>query len=230
MLAYLHFVMPAPTFYKTCLDETCVSGIRPMFQTLGCNDSVTASISCRGDSGLSHSRLLGIHNHLDSSSTWKKKEQWVTEVEYTIPHPDGDVKAFDTKSERSATLKSTTQISKKIGHTDDNLWDVTLTRTSAVNYRKMDLNTQRFSRVKIMNTKRFLYETGRSSWIFRLVVAWEGLSKEDAKKSQPKYFVYIETNDNIKASVDPTYSAASLLEKVLDIVSHGKTRSSLIFE
>jgi hypothetical protein len=218
------------TYYKTCAEESCVEEMSPMFRQLGCQDSVTASIFRSDGVGVSHSCFLGIYNHLESSNMWKKNEPWVTEVEYTIPHPEGDVVAFDTKSERDATLRSTSVQKKMIGYTNDKLWGVTLTRTTAVNYDEMDLNAQRFSRVKIMNTKRFLYETERSSWVYKLAVSWEGVTKEEAKCSEMRYSVQIETNDNRKASVDPSYSTASLLEKVLDIVSQGKRRGVLEFD
>lgn len=219
------------TFYKNGSEETCVSGLKSIFETLTVNECVSASISNKRYSnggGVSHACIMSIYNHLDGSRIWRNQEPWVTEVEYTIPHPRGDVLAFDTKSEREATLSSKTVVFTATATTDD--YNVSLTRSLRSDYNDMDLNTERYSWVKIMKTKRYFYETDRSSWVFRLEVQWEGESKEHAKSNQKKYFVSVETNNNAKASANPKYSLASLLEKVLDIVSHeGGQRQVLTF-
>lgn len=166
--------------------------------------------------------MMAIHNHLDSATMWKKKDPWVTEVEYTIPHPHGDVTAFDTSSGADATLTRNTVVLSMTGSCAKNeRWGIFLQRVSAQPSDKMDMNTQRYSRVKVMNVKRFFYETDRSSWVFKLVVSWEGSSKEDAKASSRRYFVYVESHrdHHMKTSTNPAYSAASFLDKILDIIS-----------
>ena len=80
-----------------------------------------------------------------------------------------------------------------------------------------------------MNTKKFFYETERSSWIFKLVVSWYGKTKKDAESSQKKYFVYIESNGESKSSSNPEYTSASFLEKIIDLISLDGKRKTLSF-
>lgn len=224
-------------FYKKISDESCVGYIRPMFDKLGNKEKVFASLlylqrdqGDQDDQGLSSSRMMAIHNHLDSSNMWKKTIPWVTEVEYTIPHPGGDITAFDTTSGDPAQLsRRSVVVSVTGGCAADESWRILLTRMSVEPFDRMDFNTSRFSWVKIMNTKRFYYETGTSSWVFKLVVSWEGLTKQAAKSGGKKYFVSVETNDNVKTSLNPGYSAASFLEKILDIISLDGPRQTLTF-
>lgn len=220
-------------FYKKNSEENCVGDVSPMFHKLGNKERVSASLVYLADgqgSGVSSSCMMAIHNHLDSSNIWKKTIPWVTEVEYTIPHPGGDITAFDTNSGGDAQLsRQSLAFSLTGGCAADENWRILLTRMSSQPFDKMDFNTSRFTWVKIMNTKRFYYETGTSSWVFKLVVAWEGLTKQAAKSGGKKYFVCVETNDNVKTSLNPGYSAASFLEKILDIISLDGSRQTLTF-
>lgn len=213
-------------FYRNFKDQTCIPQFSRLFTSLGNKEKVVASL---GDSGVSSENMMAIHNHLDSSNMWKKKTSWVTEVEYTIPHPDGDVVAFDTSSGEKAKLSRDSVVLRFAGNSKKEDWGFSLTRTASQPSDRMDLNTTRFSRVKVMNTKRFFYETDRSSWVFKLVVSWEGLTKEEAKKNGKKYFVYVESVDNFKTTSNPSYSAASFLEKILDIVPSDGERQVLQF-
>ena len=220
-------------FYRNGAEENCVAHVSELFVSLGNRETVRASLTYTGDSesaGVSSACIMDIHNHLDSSKIWKKTDAWSTEVEYTIPHPAGDVTAFDTSSGGDATL-SRNSVGLCIEGVGSDKWKVSLTRSSAESADSMDLNTQRFSRVKIMNIKRFYYETSRSSWVFKLVVAWEGVSKERAESNGKRYYVYVETNpnDHAKTSSNPRYSAASFLDKILDIISLDGRRKVLTF-
>ena len=219
-------------FYKTFSEQNCVGDVSQMFHKLGNKERVSASLAYpeNSENGVSSSCMMAIHNYLDSSSIWKKTIPWATEVEYTIPHPGGDITAFDTNSGADAELSRQSVVRFLAGScAADEKWKILLTRMSAQPFDRMDFNTSRFSWVKVMNTKRFYYETARSSWVFKLVVSWEGVTKEDAKSGAKKYFVCVETNDNVKTSSNPTYSAASFLDKVLDIVSLDGRRQTLTF-
>lgn len=225
-------------FYRNGGEENCVAHVSQLFSSLGNRETVSASLTYAedsvdsADSGVSSACIMAIHNHLGSSKVWKKTDPWAAEVEYTIPHPAGDVTAFDTSSGGDATLSRNSVVLCLSGSCANNdKWKVSLTRKTSVSADKMDLNTQRYSRVKVMNIKRFYYETNRSSWVFKLVVAWEGVTKEGAEASGKRYFVYVETNpcDNIKTSSNPRHSAASFLDKILDIISLDGTRKVLTF-
>lgn len=218
-------------FYKSCKEETCVSDVSRLFQSLGNREKVSASLAYSGVSGVSSRCMIQIHNYLDSSDIWQKTTPWETEVEYTIPHPSGDVTAFDTSSGADAKLSRKSVVLSLTGSsgTDKN-WRVFVTRVSSEPSDKMDFNATRFSWVKVMNIKRFYYETSKSSWVFKLVVCWEGATKEEARAGAKKYFVYVETNDVSKTFSSPSYSTASFLDKVLDIISlDGGSRHTLVF-
>lgn len=221
---------PSNCFYRNFSDETCVGLVSELFKGLGNRETVSASLTGEG-SGVSNDCMKAIHNHLDSSKTWARVPTWVTEVEYTIPHPQGDITAFDTNSGGDAKLFRNAVVRSIVASPDQNeqRWKIELKRTSSKPSDKMDFNTTRFSRVRVMNTKRFHYETERSSWVFKLVVCWEGATKEDAKTSDKRYFVYVETNDTAKTSSNPSYSAASFLDKIVDIISLEGKRRTILF-
>lgn len=226
------------TFYRNISEENSVKDISRFFQSLGNRETVSASLgysvdgSPPTDAGISSACMTAIHNHLDSAKMWKMKSPWATEVEYTIPHPSGDVTAFDTNSGGDATLTRNSVVLSKTGSCANHEGcGIFLLRVSAQPSDKMDMNTQRYSRVRVMNVKRFFYETDRSSWVFKLVVAWEGATKEAAKASSRRYFVSVESQrtHNVKTSSNPAYSAASFLDKVLDIISLDGRRQILTF-
>lgn len=197
-----------------------------LFNCLDNNEKVIASIQDpERPGGISKESINDIHTHLQSSRIWKLKTKWMTEVEYTIPHPRGDVSAFDTNSDGDAKLSRKNIVSSFSASCEDNL--VRFERIKEEPSDSMDFNTTRFSSVKIMNAKRFYYETERSCWVFRLVVSWEGDTKSEAERSPKKYFAYIETNGVSKASSNPMYTAASFLEKIIDVISVGRDRQML---
>ena len=221
-------------FYKNCKEETCVSDVSRLFKSLGNREKVSASLAYFGGEhqypcGVSSSCMMKIHNYLDNSKIWQKTTPWTTEVEYTIPHPSGDVTAFDTNSGADAKLSRKSVVLNLTGGcaTDEN-WRIFITRVSSEPSDKMDFNATRFSWVKVMNIKRFYYETNKSSWVFKLVVSWEGVTKEEAKAGVKRYFVYVETNDVSKTFSSPSYSTASFLDKILDIISLDGSRHTLI--
>lgn len=239
-----HMTCSSPNFYKSLREENCVGQVSKLFDDLKNTERVSAflTITAQGNSVQagppgSHApaeHMTHIHNHLDSSKIWKQILPWATEVEYTIPHPNGDITAFDTNSGGEAKVSRNSTIESFSATTtdakDSTPWRIGFTRTLFEPTPKTDFNASRFSRVKIINTKRFFYETERSSWIFKLVVSWEGATKEEAKENGKTYSVFVETNDTTKASIHPLHSTASFLEKVLDIVSLEGRRQILDFK
>ena len=176
--------------------------------------------------GLSFEYMTRVHCNLSSSKIWERHTDWTTEVEYTIPHPDGDVTAFDTSSSADARLWRKMSTLHFYAHCGP--FNVSLERFTEEPLDKMDMNTSRFSFVKITNTKRFFYETKRSSWVFKLVVLWEGATKAETEKSEKKYLVYVESGSRMtQLSTDTEYTTASLLDKVIDMLSigHGERRA-----
>ena len=219
-------------FYTNGSDENCIPNIsKKLFKYMTKDELVSASINETGQvEGISKESIDAIHSHLQSANIWKKTTKWTTEVEYTIPHPEGDVMAFDTNSGGDAKLsrKNTICDFKAKCLKDDKLY-VRFVRTKDIPSDRMDFNTTRFSSVRIMNTKKFFYETDRSSWVFKLVVSWYGNTKSEAESSPKKYFMYVETNGDSKASSNPEYTSASFLEKIIDLVSLDGKRKTLSF-
>lgn len=215
-------------YYKSFTKESIVDDICPLFQDLSNKEIVTATISCGEGEGVTYECIMDVHNYLDRSKIWKKTTPWITEVEYTIPHPGGNITAFDT-SVQQAQLSRKSAIASVTGRSGNNTWNVSVTRVLTHAFDKMDFNASRFSWVRVMNTKRFYYETKKSCWVFRLVVCWEGDTKQMAKAGGKKYFINVETIDHVKSSANPRYSAASILEKILDLISLEGTRQTLIF-
>lgn len=213
-------------FYNNFSDETCVSLVSEMFKDLGHREKVSACLAY-DKGGVSYEGMLAIHNHLESSKIWRKTVPWVTEVEYTIPHPDGDITAFDSNSGGEAKLTRNSVVLQQTGSCKN--WKISLTRILAEPSDKMDFNTTRWTWVKVKNTKKFYYETERSSWVFKLAVCWEGVTKEVAKAGDKKYLVYVESVGSDKTCSYPSYSAASFLDKILDIISLDGKRPALTF-
>lgn len=219
-------------FYRNSSEETCIPYVSKLFETLQKNERVEASLHDSGvQGGISLESITAIHNHLQSSRIWKKVTPWNTEVEYIIPHPDGDISAFDTSSGGDAKLtRNDIRVDFTASCVKKTNTYVSFKRIVEEPSDKMDFNTTRFSSVKIMNTKRFYYETERSSWVFRLVVMWSGSTKQEAEESDKTYIVSIETNDVRKAYSNPKYISASFLEKILDIISLDGRRKILTFQ
>lgn len=235
-------------FYESMKKENCIYYLRSLFEPLCAEDKISACLGMGNTEnqgprkrkiesdteedgvpaikGLSFEVMTRIHGHLQSSDIWKKQTDWTTEVEYTIPHPDGDVSAFDTDSCGEAKLtrkKTIMEVSTVCGP-----YSVNIEKFQELNSDKMDMNTSRFSHVKIMSTKRFFYETQRSCWVFKLVVLWEGKTKIETEKAEKKYLVYVESGERINTlCTDPVYTTASLLEKIIDLLSIDNARRVL---
>ncbi|ACH46777.1 unknown [Feldmannia species virus] len=209
-------------FYVSSENENCVGSVSKLFAALDREDKVSASLSerqCEDGEGVSMGSMTAIHHHLASSESWKEVLDWQTEVEYTIPHPAGEVTASDTASDGEAKIFREDRVSTLKALCGD-AWGAKICRVKHTPVVKIDFNVTRFSSVKIMSTKSFVYETPRSCWRFKLIVFWEGESKDAAEKSPKKFRVLVESvRDKEQVGVNVMYTAASFLEKILDIVS-----------
>lgn len=223
-------------YYTTTSDQNCLDDVKKFFDGLSGLERVQAQLYKDDDSpekGLPFDKVTEIFNHLESSKSWAHVSEWDVEVEYTILHPDGDVVAVDTNTKKSAYLtRRTISRSCKGRCRDDAGSCFQLIRVKSLDIDQLDFNTTLFSSVKILKSKRFHYQTARSSWTFRVTMTWEGETKEDAEKSEKKYFVFVETNDTLIASNSPGYTAASFMEKVIDVisVSHERRQTLMIHD
>lgn len=208
-------------FYESSSNENCIAEVGSLFCNLGRDEKVCATLS-DGKDGVSIEKMKMIHHHLRSSNSWKDTLNWSTEVDYTIPHPEGDATASDTSSPGEEKLTRSVCIMCMNAVCSNTAWRVRLERVLEKPFAKIDFNVTRFSRVKIMKVKRFIYETPRSCWCFKLVVEWSGETKDIAEKSSRKYRIFVESlRDKKQVTLNVNYTAASFLEKILDLVSLG---------
>ena len=228
VIAEIGYLVPNPMMYRNATDENCVGYISEFFKDLQSTETVSARILNSKCTSLPYERVVEIFNHLDSSVSWKKVSDWEVEVEYTISHPEGDVVAVDTNTTRSATLTRRTVTKSCSGSCIDSSFEISRVRYTHID--QLDFNTSLYSSVRILKSKRFHYQTERSSWTFRVSLVWEGETKACAEKSNKKYLVFVETNDVKVATTNPRYTAASFLEKVIDVMSVSGKRRDLKVE
>ena len=211
-----------PKYYKNASEETCLVDMTGFFEKLTGLESVKAQLYYKNSTGnsLPYDKVTDIYNHLNSSKSWSHVSEWDVEVEYTIPHPDGDVVAVDTNTLESAYLTRRTVSKVCTGYCEKNKeYCFSISRVESVDIDQLNFNTTLFSKVRILKSKRFHYQTARSSWTFRISMAWEGETKREAENSEKKYFVFVETNDTLIASMNPSYTIASFMEKIIDVIS-----------
>ncbi len=216
-----------PIIYKNAKSNYAIEDISKLFSDMNKNEHVEANIM-KGGKSISYDWVTHIHNYLHSSKSWVKVQDWSEEVEYTIPHPYGDIYAYDTKHDNGTRLRRLEKMDPSFtGESSDGMSSVDLSRVIEKDVGGIDFNSTRYSWVKVMNVKRFFYETERSSFVYRIVVKWEGETKDIAKASQVQFNVYLQTNDHVKSKKSPLRSCVSFMEKVLDLLADTKTRHCL---
>lgn len=207
--------------YKDPQSHTCIEAMSRLFEGLQAGETVEARIT-RAPGADGYETMTEVHNHLTSCRTWAAVHGWDDEVEYTINHPLGDVYAYDTKS-TGTRLRTIDYKEPSFRATcDGTAASVLIRRVSEQPVDDVDITTTRFSWVKVMNVKRFFYESSRSSFVYKLVVLWQGATKEEAKQQGPEFKLFLETNDHAKMTTFPAQSLVSFMEKTLDVVSNGR--------
>lgn len=207
--------------YRDHESHTCIAAMSKLFEGLGPGESVQATVT-RDPRREAYESITEVHNNLSSCRTWSKVQGWDEEVEYTINHPSGDVYAYDTKSTGTRLRTIDHKQGSFRAQCVDESASAVIRRVTEQPIEYIDFSTTRFSWVKVMNVKRFFYESARSSFVYRLVVQWEGATKEVAKENGMQFKIYLETNDHSKMSGVPPQSVVSFMEKTLDLLSDGR--------
>lgn len=211
--------MEQPLVYENPGSHACIRAMSPLFRGLGKKETVQALVSSVvGKNG--YESITQVHNNLSSCNTWSKVQDWSEEVEYTITHPRGDVYAYDTKSTGTRLRTIETKDRSFLCTCQDGKTSACVRRIAEKEVDHIDFSTTRFSWVKVMNVKRFFYESARSSFVYRLVVLWEGVTKDEAKRNGIHFKMYLETNDAAKLSGCPEQSLVSFMEKTIDLLSN----------
>lgn len=209
--------------YKNPQSHTCIEAMSKLFEGLQAGETVEACIT-RAPPSEGQRTMTEVHNYLSSCKTWAAVHGWDDEVEYTINHPLGDVYAYDTKS--TGTRLRTIEYNESSFKASCDGADacVLIRRVLEQPVDDVAITTKRFSWVKVMNVKRFFYESARSSFVYKLVVLWQGATKDEAKARGPDFQLFLETRDRAKMTAFPAQSLVSFMEKTLDVVSDGKRR------
>lgn len=79
----------------------------PFFQDLAPEKYVSAQIWERDcvNGGISYETLACVNNNLSMSTCWADTQDWEVSVEYTVPHPKGDIiTVSDTKTLNNASM------------------------------------------------------------------------------------------------------------------------------
>ena len=219
-------------YYKNQKDENSIDKIVNFFDSLDCDgELVIATFHQNGMEGLDLETVTKIGNYLSSATCWSSVEDWSVDVEYTINHPEGNIFVSDNKlkTKPSATRRNVSLMWNAVF--SGNGMMVRLERRIEKDTNCNDTNLTRCSFVRITRSKKFVYTSDNSSWVYKLCISWEGESKEDAELSQKKYYVSIETNDTEKASRNVKYTAISFIEKILDMafIQSDRDRRSMKF-
>ncbi|AAR26892.1 FirrV-1-B17 [Feldmannia irregularis virus a] len=209
--------MNSEWYYETSTKETCVEGLRGLFDDSKGEDKVVAQMTDTSGEVSLHAMTV-IHQQLQGSKRWKRVDDWQTEVYYTIAHPEKDITVFDSSQNVEIYRES---IHPKFIAACGSNWRATVARVAKEPFGKIDFNMTRYSYVRVARAKYFYHETSRSCWCFKLVVQWEGKTLDDAKNSRKKYMVNVESvvRKTDTGDVNPKYKVASFLEKILDITS-----------
>lgn len=217
-------------YYRNAREENCTLKMAPFFKDLDSDEYVSAQIWENGcvNGGISYETLACANNNLSMSNCWHSVKDWEVSVEYTVPHPKGDITVSDTKTLDSASMtRRATSLQWKGSFSPDSYTRLHVSRNRNSLFENNMQSNMKFAFVRIRNTKTFVYRTQRSSWRYRLCVVWEGETKHRAETSDRRYELLVETDDSDVASMDPKYTTASFFEKILDVVSISGKRKSV---
>lgn len=207
-------------FYSTASKENCVELLSAFFENLSESECVQASIGMSEECEyVDHGFMQQTLEHLQSARCWKRVTGWGDGVEYTILDPNGNVTARDVDPMGSPTLTRKSTEKKTSSRCDRNPIFLKIRRTREVSADGSLFNSTQYSHVKIMSSKSFFYETGTSSWVFKLSVIWEGATRDIAEGSSRKFAICVHSGDSEKSSRNPGYTSASFLEKIIDVAS-----------
>ena len=201
-----------PLFYKTATSQNCVEEVEELFS------NVTNESYIESEFEVTFEGMVDLHNHMNSSNTWGNVTQWDSGIYYTIHHPDSDITACDLNKGENTSVFTQTIDKRYWGSTGDGTTHFTISR-----YNRHQMGSSLDSVyiknckwVKIESKKSFEYESERSSWVFSLIVLWEGESKKEAENSVKRYIVNISPGVKSLKSPNTGYVAASFMEKIMD--------------
>lgn len=208
--------LDANLFYKNARSENCIRETRTLFEDISNTSDVYARYQMDSEG------MISLHNHMNSSTTWKSISQWDSGIQYTVSHPDGDITMYDKNRGENTSIFIKRNVYKFKGTTHGKDVDFSIFRDEnyPLDFTFTSCHSSRYIWVRIESTKTFEYVSERASWVFNLSVIWEGETKDIAESSDKKYFITISMSSIDKASRDPSYTAASFMEKIMDTLFH----------
>lgn len=221
--------MEAQLVYQGPQSNLCIDAMsKELFEGLDKGEIVQAAVE-RASGDVDHQWIDAINNNLSTCTAWSRVQDWEVEVEYKIDHPQGHVFAVETKTSGARMRKVDHKGVPFQARAGDGCL-ATIRRVVEEPVDGIDFNNTRFSSVKITNVKRFYYESQRSSIVYRLVVQWQGVTKDEAQANGPVFKIYLETNDHAKMAVCPQSGCVSFMEKMLDLLTIGQRREVAVRE
>ena len=214
-----------PLFYKNATIENCIDKTKGLFT------DTTSNTIVEGKFEVDLEGMIQLHNHMNSSTKWKKVSQWDSGIYYTIDHPNGNITASDlNRGEDTEVFRQELEI-MYWGITGDKTKRFTVSRHNKkpIGSSLESIYITNCTWVKIESKKSFEYESERSSWNFNLSVVWEGKTKDEAEKSHKKYIVTVCPGTKSLNSSNSRYTTASFMEKLMDVLFKTSTNRHIMF-
>lgn len=212
-------------FYKTATTENSVRSVRTLFENMVSTSIVYAEYELDADG------LVALHNHMNSSSTWESVSQWDSGVQYSVNHPEGDITLSDMNRGLDTRIFRERVVDKMNGMTarGDLRFTVYKKEIEPLDFSLTSCHSSMYTWVRIESKKTYCYVSGRSSWEFGLSVVWEGKTKEDAEASEKRHIITVSMGSIDKATRDPGYTAASFMEKIMDVLFQRSPDRHIVF-
>lgn len=218
--------VPETMFYKNANEENSVQYAKTFFENITSVDDVFAEYETDSVG------MMELHNHMNSSSTWKSISGWESGIHYIIDHPEGDITLTDLNRGQNTSIYRETVSKRMDGTSVDKSTPFYILRTQSIplDFSVTSCHSSRYKWVTIESKKKFKYESDRASWVFHLTVIWEGKTREEASNSEKKYVIGVSMGSIDKASRDPVYTAASFMEKLLYILFQNSASRHVVFK
>jgi len=200
-------IMNAVNVVKTLFDEYATHPNGELEAKLG--RIVNDNGRTRFVSGVSKQDFQTLHDMLSTYSKWENRTpiDWVPSYDY---HLRDNVRC--TKSHEGVQFIRKTTVRHITLECPERSYDI---RESLKDETPTEVKNPGLPNlVRVKKRKSFLYKI----WTFDLTMVWSGTTEQEAQQMEPTFEVEIECRNQRDACRDSQYSAASLLEKMIDFL------------